>query len=529
MKKRVFYVLLALTLVANLSLVMAPPAVYASSTPPTYITFTEAKSGYAGSTPITVNSIAVTKPTSTSQGNLLVAEVTWDSDSGPGTITPPAGWTTLNQAKYTYASGNSAVTVGVYYKIATLSDNSVTSYTWNWTTAESVYAFILLITGNDTSTPINASATAEGHSSAPTCPTVTTTEAGALILRLYGSDRGNSNTDKGYPSGCTGISSDFSGKGTLSGECSGGAAFTSQSTNGNTGAAAFAITPTAINPAWRAFTIAVTPDAGTSPSNQPPDEPVLVAPIDGSSNISATPTLNVTASDPDADTLSVAFYGRKATIASGEDFTIVVLPDTQNYSASYPEIFNSQTEWIVHNRNSSDIVYVAHEGDMVNTASSSTEWSRAVTAMSKLEDPVTTGLADGIPYGVLPGNHDTSSYFNTYFGVSRFSGRGYYGGHYSTTNDNNFGLFSAAGMDFIVINLQYSPTTAILDWADSLLKTYNERRGIVVTHYILNVDNSWGLQNVYTSLKDNSNLFLMLCGHMHSSSDGEAQRHRDRR
>ena len=181
--------------------------------------------------------------------------------------------------------------MGVYYKIATTADNSVTSYTWRWTTAESVYAFIILIAGNNTNTPINASAAAEGYSNTPTCPTITTTKAGALILRLYGSDRGNSNTDKGYPSGCTGISSDFSGKGTLSGECSGGAALTSQSTDGNTGSAAFAITPTATNPAWRAFTIAVTPDAGASPSNQPPDQPVLVAPIDGSSNINATPTL----------------------------------------------------------------------------------------------------------------------------------------------------------------------------------------------------------------------------------------------
>jgi uncharacterized repeat protein (TIGR02543 family) len=524
MKKKVFYVLLALALVANLSLVIVPPTIHASSTSPTYITFSEAKSGYAGSTSTVVSSIEVTKPMGTTAGNLLVAEVTWDSDSGPGTVIPPPGWTTLNQAKYSYSSGNSAVTVGVYYKIAIAEDASVDSYEWSWSTAESVYTFILLIKGNDTSNPISTSGIAEGYSSTPTCPTIASTEAGALILRLYGSDRGNSNTDKGYPSGCTGISSDSSGKGTLSGECSGGAAFMSQSTNGNTGTAAFAITPTATNPTWRSFTITITPDAGTSSSNLSPDQPVLVAPMSGSSNISVTPTLNVTASDPDADTLSVAFYGRKATIASGEDFTIVVLPDTQNYSASYPEIFNSQTQWIVNNRSAWDIAYVAHEGDVVNTSSNATEWSRAVTAMSKLEDPNVTGLTDGIPYGMLPGNHDASSYFNTSFGVSRFTGRGYYGGHYGTTNDNNFGLFSAHGMDLIVINLQYSPTTAILDWADSLLKTYSERRGIVVTHYILNVDNSWGLQNIYTALKDNSNLFLMLCGHMHSSSDGEAQR-----
>ena len=72
----------------------------------------------------------------------------------------------------------------------------------------------------------------------------------------------------------------------------------------------------------------------------------------------------MTASDPDKDNLNVAFYGRKAVLRSAEDFTIVVLPDTQNYSASYPEIFDSQTQWIVISRSSSDIVYVAHEGVM---------------------------------------------------------------------------------------------------------------------------------------------------------------------
>ena len=61
---------------------------------------------------------------------------------------------------------------------------------------------------------------------------------------------------------------------------------------------------------------------------------------------------------------------------------------------------------------------------MVNTAAATTEWNNAVNSLSKLEDPVTSGLANGIPYGVLPGNHDTSSSFNTYFGVSRFNGRG---------------------------------------------------------------------------------------------------------
>ena len=62
-----------------------------------------------------------------------------------------------------------------------------------------------------------------------------------------------------------------------------------------------------------------------------------------------------------------------AVSASAEDFTIIVLPDTQNYSCgascgSSSAIFEAQTQWIVDNREALNIVYVAHEGDIVEHA-----------------------------------------------------------------------------------------------------------------------------------------------------------------
>jgi len=204
-----------------------------------------------------------------------------------------------------------------------------------------------------------------------------------------------------------------------------------------------------------------------------------------------------------------------------QDFTIVVLSDTQNYSQSYPDIFKAQTQWIVRNREALNIVYVVHSGDIVNTASSTRQWENASAAMAILEDPLTTGLADGIPYGILPGNHDfPTTNYNAYFGVSRFSGRSYYGGHYGSDNDNNYGLFNAGGMDFIVVNVQYRPTGDILAWADALLDAHRDRRAIVVSHEILDADASFTFlgQAFYRTLKDNPNLFLMLCGHVHTEA-----------
>ena len=148
----------------------------------------------------------------------------------------------------------------------------------------------------------------------------------------------------------------------------------------------------------------------------------------------------------------------------------------------------------------------------------------ADTAMDLLD-------AGGIPYSVGPGNHDlpistSTSLYPTYFGSSRFSDKIWYGGNYSSDNYNNYSLFSASGMDFILINLQYDPTAAMLAWADGLLKANTDRRAIVVSHGILNTNDAFTSQGtaIFAALKHNANLFLMLCGHMHSTNDGAAYR-----
>jgi large repetitive protein len=247
-----------------------------------------------------------------------------------------------------------------------------------------------------------------------------------------------------------------------------------------------------------------------------PNAPVLVQPADNATGVSTPPSLQVTASDPDAGgTLSVSFYGRSAGGSSGADFMIVAIPDAQNYATSYPSTYTNHLKWIADNKSANNIAFATSVGDLVNTPSSSTEYTNADTAFDTLD-------AGNVSYSVGPGNHDMMSgtLWANYFPTSRFSGKSYYGGSYD--NYNNYYLFSASGMDFILINLQYSPTTAILDWADARLKQYPSRRAIVEEHDILNTNNSFVNSAAYDALRDNNNLFLMLCGHMHASNDGAA-------
>ncbi len=253
----------------------------------------------------------------------------------------------------------------------------------------------------------------------------------------------------------------------------------------------------------------------------------LVSPDDGATDVAVPATLIVEVNDPEGNPVTVTFWGRKKS-ATGANFKVVGLPDTQFYSESYPSIYNSQTQWIHDNQSEENIVFVSHFGDVTNTGDlEDYQWANADVAMSILEVPL-PGLPYGVPFGIGIGNHDGlnggTTKYNATFGYDRYAGRDYFGGHYGTNNNNNYELFSAGGMDFIIIHLEYSPATEAIQWADGLLKTYSDRRAIVENHQLIGTGNPASWQGsgsaIYNELKDNPNLFLMLCGHV----DGEGQR-----
>ena len=261
--------------------------------------------------------------------------------------------------------------------------------------------------------------------------------------------------------------------------------------------------------------------AASALANQAPQTPVLVAPANGAVNVPAPATLSVKVTDPDNNPMNVTFYGRPLQPAAAADFSIVAVPDPQYYAELYPSIFTAQMQWVVDNQAAGNIVYVAGLGDNVDIASATSEWQAASSAYGLLDTA-------GIPYGLAVGNHDigllggSTTNFNSYFGISHFTGKSWYGGSYGSNNDNHYDLISAGGMDFIIIYIKYddsmtSPPNPVLTWADGLLTTYASRRAIVVSHNMLNdgtsTDFSPQAQTIYTALMGHSNLFLMLGGH----------------
>ncbi len=159
-----------------------------------------------------------------------------------------------------------------------------------------------------------------------------------------------------------------------------------------------------------------------------------------------------------------------------------------------PAIFRAQTDWIVDNIAAAQHrLRVPGSATASRTATPPAQWDSAWYALGAPRGPaLTTGLPDGIPYGVTRrqprpdasgrSGGDRPPDFNQFFGAAHFAGRPYYGGHYGANNDNHFELFSASGLDFITISLEYdaSPDAPVLAWAESLLVAYPERWGILV-------------------------------------------------
>jgi hypothetical protein len=174
-------------------------------------------------------------------------------------------------------------------------------------------------------------------------------------------------------------------------------------------------------------------------------------------------------------------------------FTVVVLPDTQNYSERYPATYEAQTSWIVENRQGRNIASVLHLGDITNN-NTPAEWVNAAKAMSALEGHV--------PYFMVPGNHDYSpggvcqdrtTLMNDYFQVGQFRGNPNFGGVYDREPnrlENSFHTFSAEGRDFLVVALEFGPRRDVVRWANEVVAQHKQRAAILVTHAYMYYDNT---------------------------------------
>ena len=220
--------------------------------------------------------------------------------------------------------------------------------------------------------------------------------------------------------------------------------------------------------------------------------------------------------------ISVAVYLAMgvSSVHAASPFTIIGVPDIENETQDYPVMLQSQVDWIVNNRASQNIAFVAQQGDLTSIPTT----DQFSTASNKLFQ--ISSSAPGLPWGVLPGNHDfdRANYINA-FGPTKFAGQSWYGGAF---NDSSYQTFAAGGRNYLMIDVEYNPSVSVLDWAQSVITANPGIPTIINTHdYLAGSSGRSTMGNLIFSgaLTDNpdglvygnSQVFMVLCGHIFAS------------
>ncbi|GAA2367174.1 hypothetical protein GCM10010432_24860 [Catellatospora methionotrophica] len=224
--------------------------------------------------------------------------------------------------------------------------------------------------------------------------------------------------------------------------------------------------------------------------------------------------------------LATASYAQapqaRAQAQAAENFTLVMLPDTQYASEYWPEVFRSQMQWVDTQQAARNIEYVLHVGDVVDNSDQLAQWNNSKSAM---------GLpTDDVPYIIAPGNHDldpgtasttrTTTRYNTHYPRSTFTGLPSFGGTYpAAKNDNTYHTFTAGGADWLVLALKYAPSAAEIAWANQVVAAHPGHNAILVTHAYQNGNtkdtNGTRLWNELVSR--HANFRFTFSGHYHNA------------
>jgi hypothetical protein len=188
---------------------------------------------------------------------------------------------------------------------------------------------------------------------------------------------------------------------------------------------------------------------------------------------------------PGADTTppSAADAGTPGTpgaLYGADPFSIVLLPDTQFYVQSYPEMFQAQAEWIAAQKDALKLAFVLHLGDIVETPSLPAEWTRADGTMATLD-------AAKVPYAVCAGNHDidvrtrAATLMNQTFPQPRLSPQLQATFEPGKIEDAYY-FFPAGGRTWLVVSLEFGPRDEVLTWADGIIAANADKPTIILTH-----------------------------------------------
>lgn len=197
--------------------------------------------------------------------------------------------------------------------------------------------------------------------------------------------------------------------------------------------------------------------------------------------------------------------------------TVAWMTDTQHYAnhqakENVPDIYPVMTGFLRDKAEEMHLVYVVHTGDLVHVNNDPENWKVARAAMD---------LLDGIPTGVLAGNHDMDpkkggyTYYGQYFGEKQFDQQPCYGESFEN-NRGHYDLVTVSGRNYIFVYMSHAPDKKAIQFMVKSFEKYPDRVGILCLHDFITTEGTLseaGLQLREQVVAKCPNVYMVLCGH----------------
>ena len=196
--------------------------------------------------------------------------------------------------------------------------------------------------------------------------------------------------------------------------------------------------------------------------------------------------------------------------------TVAWLTDTQHYANYHanelsPDIYPAMTGFLRDKAEEMSLVYVVHTGDLVHVNKSQENWEVARAAMD---------LLNGIPTGVLAGNHDMSAptgykNYGKYFGEKQYSQQPCYGESFEN-NRGHYDLVTICDRSYIFVYMSFEPDKKAIQFINQSFQKYPDRVGILCLHDFITTEGT--LSEAGNRLREQvvakcPNVYMVLCGH----------------
>lgn len=220
-------------------------------------------------------------------------------------------------------------------------------------------------------------------------------------------------------------------------------------------------------------------------------------------------------------------YGsnRDFSITAGGNYNMVFIPDTQNTVKFKGNVIDTAMDWLVDNKDRTNLAAVVSLGDIVENWYDQTQWDTAKGIFTKLPQA-------GIQFLEQPGNHDYGgSYYLDNFGPnSDFGGMVQQNGtQYSPSGYSSYITYEAGSYTYLAVNLSMNHVTDLneIAWFENVLSTHQNYPTIVTSHDVQNCSDaspsdirlSSNGQKIWNIVKRYNQVFFLIGGHSHGAGE----------